>query len=722
MIQLDLSRKMLIPDDGQQAVGGGYVYPVGNGSLTVSAAISADHDIRLPLFTTAPKNAVKVRLEASSDQISLHKMPGRDILETGTDVTLEREFDQIILRCSRISREAGDLLLRVQYFDGHLRQLEDLIVRLTVFRLSLAVDADRDGYVDYHNPNKRGWKWGPQGFGAVLPVNCEIDQKTKKGQAIVNPSDSDADLLACGPLKLKDLCPIFIRKQGPDLPPGMSLSLQVTDATANKIRIYHGGSGKDNVVIGPGQARFDIKDIDSELELWAEALRYPSPRFDGLVTVELFLFYRDLLVCKDKVILRVAPWCMASTTWNADTIYITKFPKGENDQIIRDLQVIAGQAGVSLSQVPSDPQRGNHFLQDELEIGFSETPRRLYEVVLDSPNRFCRKGFVYKRLLGNAFAYIVRRDKNCRVSNLDKFGNLEVSPPLSVHGRHFPLGRIVMGGSLPGAGREQRLMRKLRRFLYAQAVQEPVEIHTNWLRVRHVDELLTFVPAPDTPKGFKLLLASPNTCYRLMREVERIHGGDVLMFEGRRRYGGGTSSNAAIPVGDLLENHNMMAANFEYQNYIEWNRSILKRELNLRDSDIIDVPVLFKHSRRGARAYFPNMVNMAVLGRHLVIPKPFGPKVEPEMKLALKQATAPGQYDVFETYMREELNPLGLQCYFIQDWEVYYKRFGNIHCGTNVLRRRPKRHNERWWDAEPLFSFSIDAEHDVREEAVGRFE
>lgn len=37
----------------------------------------------------------------------------------------------------------------------------------------------------------------------------------------------------------------------------------------------------------------------------------------------------------------------------------------------------------------------------------------------------------------------------------------------------------------------------VRDFLYAQKVQAPVEIYSEWLSVGHVDEFLTFVPAYD---------------------------------------------------------------------------------------------------------------------------------------------------------------------------------------------------------------------------------
>lgn len=41
------------------------------------------------------------------------------------------------------------------------------------------------------------------------------------------------------------------------------------------------------------------------------------------------------------------------------------------------------------------------------------------------------------------------------------------------------------------------MVKVVRDFLYAQEVQSPVELYSDWLWVGHVDEFLTFVPAND---------------------------------------------------------------------------------------------------------------------------------------------------------------------------------------------------------------------------------
>ncbi|NXO46527.1 PADI1 deiminase, partial [Locustella ochotensis] len=213
----------------------------------------------------------------------------------------------------------------------------------------------------------------------------------------------------------------------------------------------------------------------------------------------------------------------------------------------------------------------------------------------------------------------------------------------------------------------RRMCRAVRDFLFAQTVQAPLEVYSEWLSVGHVDEFLTFVPALDR-KGFRLLLASPNACYKLFKEIQRM-GWDP----GRTQRGRGWD----------LEGRRGSSRSFP-QRCIDWNRDLLKRELGLSEQDIVDIPQLFILTGSRADALFPDMVNMLVLGRHLGIPKPFGPVV--------------GGRCCLEQRVRELLEPLGLSCTFIDDFFSYHVLSGDVHCGTNV-RRKPFAF--KWWHMVP---------------------
>ncbi|KAF1670433.1 PADI1 deiminase, partial [Pygoscelis papua] len=236
--------------------------------------------------------------------------------------------------------------------------------------------------------------------------------------------------------------------------------------------------------------------------------------------------------------------------------------------------------------------------------------------------------------------------------------------------------RFLLLPLLPRAS-GRRMSKAVRDFLYAQKVQAPVEIYSEWLNVGHVDEFLTFVPAYDR-KGFRLLLASPNACYKLFKEKQGQGHGEATQLVGK---GAGKGIPAARwgPLASLTGVPYRSAPRC-----IDWNRDLLKQELGLNEQDIIDIPQLFIMKGSRADAFFPDMVNMLVLGRHLGIPKPFGPLV--------------GGQCCLEERVRALLEPLGLTCTFIDDYFSYHVLSGDVHCGTNV-RRKPFAF--KWWHMVP---------------------
>ncbi|ETE57290.1 Protein-arginine deiminase type-4 [Ophiophagus hannah] len=149
-------------------------------------------------------------------------------------------------------------------------------------------------------------------------------------------------------------------------------------------------------------------------------------------------------------------------------------------------------------------------------------------------------------------------------------------------------------------------------------------------------------------------------------------------------------------ISEIIADSLLRQYNDKCQKYIDWNRKTLIEELGLTEKDIIDIPQLFNSSKKlldnsisevlkaPAEAYFPDMVNMLVLGKHLGIPKPFGPIIDGQCCL--------------EKEVRRLLEPLGLSCNFIDDYRTYYIKQGDVHCGTNV-RRKP--FSFKWWNMRP---------------------
>lgn len=128
------------------------------------------------------------------------------------------------------------------------------------------------------------------------------------------------------------------------------------------------------------------------------------------------------------------------------------------------------------------------------------------------------------------------------------------------------------------------MSKALRDFLCAQQVQAPVELFSDWLMTGHVDEFMCFVPTRDksegekvcvgdwrgclppslggpwkllegklescsfsVSQGFRLLLASPSSCYKLFQEKQKEGYGDMPLFEDVRE-GQLLSNSKGTPV------------------------------------------------------------------------------------------------------------------------------------------------------------------------------
>lgn len=167
---------------------------------------------------------------------------------------------------------------------------------------------------------------------------------------------------------------------------------------------------------------------------------------------------------------------------------------------------------------------------------------------------------------------------------------IEVSPPVTVKGVYYPFGRLIFGGTRKEIiAQPRRMLKVLRDFLYAQKIQAPFEIFSDWLSVGHIDEFMTFVTAPSA-KGFKLLLASTEQFYNILNRLQQQGHGHVLLRQGKRFSRG----PADISVLDVLEDEKLKEDNHRFQEYINWNREVLKQELDLNEEDIIELPALFE--------------------------------------------------------------------------------------------------------------------------------
>lgn len=556
----------------------------------------------------------------------------------------------------------------------------------------IQIDSNRDGQLGPVDVAGRNWRWGAGEPGAVLVANNDRE----RGEHL--PSASGAS----------ELAPLYIEYQGP-LENGVhSVHLMATGNSAHRFTVYRVDQeerlqrvlGADPAGKAPPTVLSEPLGTEGE-SLLVEAREIPGPGFEGLITLEAVVLdsATQRVLDIDYVVFRVAPWIMTPNTQAPVRVFAVELTDraGEttNGAFLQGLSSACQEAQVPLTVIKGadySPGRQDRWIQDEIEFGYCQGATHTIPVVFDSPRDRGLDDFPERELLGVDFGHFGVTGYN--VNSLDSFGNLEVSPPVTVDGRHYPFGRIVFGGkAFTDYGPQSRqMMPTLRRFLYAQKVQSPIEVFSDWLHVGHIDEFMNFIPDETSEKGFKLLLASPRLCLERLRALKQEGYGGAVMFQGMwrdERIQGHGWVSAEITVERLLEDELTVSFNDACQKDIEINRKILSRELGLSEGDIIEAPVLFREYYGRALAYFPDMVNHLVLGAFSLVPKPHGPRVNGT--------------DVFEEMMMRAL-PQGREVRFIEDWYGYHEASGEVHCGTNTLR---EPFATPWWNYRPEGGFDI---------------
>ncbi|XP_077007222.1 protein-arginine deiminase type-4 isoform X2 [Tamandua tetradactyla] len=599
---------------------------------------------QLDVFSSAPKDCTSFSTSASPGVVvRVTNSPPAKKNSTGSSKwPLDPELE-VTLKMNAASRSTSDQKVQISYFRPKGSPVQALLY-LTGIEISLHADVTRTGKLKPTRTLKdqTTWTWGPRGQGAILLVNCDKD--TPKASTM--------------------------------------------DCEDDVVLNHKGGSliSKYELVLGPEQPSHSLKLPGGrhKADFYVEGLAFPDAGFPGLISLTASLLdtsnleLPEVLLFQDSVVFRVAPWIMTPNTQPPQEVYVCRI--FENDDFLKSVSALAKKAKCKLIVCPEEENNDDQWMQDEMEIGYIQAPSKTLPVVFDSPRNRGLKEFPIQRVLGPDFGYVTRRPQTGMVTGLDSFGNLEVSPPVIVGEKKYPLGRILIGDSSYPSTQSREMHQVLQDFLGAQQVQAPVKLYSDWLFVGHVDEFLSFVPAPDR-KGFRLLLASPRSCYKLFQQQQQEGHGEALLFEGIKR--------KKQKIKDILSNKTLQKENSYVESCIDWNREVLKRELGLEEGDIIDLPQLFRikeNSRKllKAEALFPNMVNMLVLGKHLGIPKPFGPIIHGRCCL--------------EEEVRSLLEPLGLHCTFIDDFYDYHMLHGEVHCGTNV-RRKP--FSFKWWHMVP---------------------
>ncbi|KAB1268344.1 Protein-arginine deiminase type-6 [Camelus dromedarius] len=578
------------------------------------------------------------------------------------------------------------------------------LLYLTGIEISLDVDIYRSGHVEMASDKqaKKNWVWGPSGWGAILLVNCS---PADMGQLVDKKSGNVLFME-----EIKGLSQMTLKVEGPScVLKKYRLVLHTSKEESEKARVYRpkkDSSSSFELVLGPDWHTYTFAPLEKNLmeTFYIEAVEFPSASFSGLISYSVSLVEesQDLLIpetllYKDTVVFRVAPCIFIPTTQMPLEVYLCRELQVQG--FVNTVTLLSERSNSQVASVYEDPNRLGRWLQDEMAFCYTQAPHKTVSLVLDTPRALKLEDFPMKYSLSPGIGYIIQRTKDHRVASMDSIGNLMVSPPVKVEGKEYPLGRILIGGSFYPSKEGRDMSKALRDFLYAQQVQAPVELFSDWLMAGHICEFMCFIPAQYKQEGrkdFRLLLASPSSCYKLFKEKQKEGYGDMPLFEEVRKDQLISNGREASTINQLLADENMRKQNDYVENCINLNRDILKRELGLVEKDIIDIPQLFcleqltnvpsseQTQKLFARPYFPDLLQIIVMGTNLGIPKPFGPRINGTCCL--------------EEKVCQLLEPLGFQCTFIDDFDCYLTEIGDF-CSCANIRRVPFAF--KWWRMVP---------------------
>jgi len=315
------------------------------------------------------------------------------------------------------------------------------------------------------------------------------------------------------------------------------------------------------------------------------------------------------------------------------------------------------------------------WVQDEFETATLTSPDSRLDVVIDSIRDRGLDDFPESVVADGPDTVVRTWGSGVVPTSQDSFGNLEVSPPVTVDGVHYPFGRIYWG-----RWGNDSLVPALAGFLRSQKVQDPFTLDVSFLLVGHVDEFTTFLPDSSAPKGFRLYVADTDLGFAFLDGLPASTGIDS-------RYG---YDHGYPTVADMIaEDDPLRELNEDYQrDFIEPAIAKMKRELGLDDEDIVRVPGIFEEvGGPYTAALIPGAVNMLVTTNPdgtatAFLPDPF-----------FRDDGAPQSEDPYIAAF-EALLPADVEPVWVDDWEVYHIALGEVHCGTNTTRTPAAS----WWE------------------------
>lgn len=405
-----------------------------------------------------------------------------------------------------------------------------------------------------------------------------------------------------------------------------------------------------------GWERVDISGIEAlipgdKIVLGVEAKQFADRNWKGVVNLKAIAEKNGQQIATDSIQIGVVPWLMSPNTAPVKELHVSD--RGfANEEFINKIREIIEKTGATAKINPG----GTTWMQDTQEIGYVQFPSQgqLHNMnVVLKANREGENDQYSLSLLKENFGWFeVGQPRRLDPLNrwVDGYGNLEVTPSLP----GYPMGRIYYGK----AG-EVGMNPEIIDFIKAQKVQgPPVDIDTSWLMIRHVDEIINFIPS----KFGKplMLIVSPEAGVKLLEELSQQGYGQAAINRGSSTQ---TTVRATLKNTRLIE-HNLYLQREKINPLIEK----LKQEFNLTDQQIIRVPAMFGYS---GYAWWPNMVNSVAINGELLVSNPGGALINGR--------------DYTEEKFRRLVADSSLNINFMDD-KYYQELKGNVQDATNTTR------------------------------------
>jgi protein-arginine deiminase len=555
--------------------------------------------------------------------------------------------------------------------------------------IDLRADTNRDGVIRFDDPTDDDGEdaWDAK-HGAVFLANIDDDTERcpTSGDDVDLPKCNDAaDEIVNGADDALDLARLKT-KPWAAAPDGATATLTFTGG--DRVRFFKvKGSGFEVLAKGAKLTTAELRS-GAELAIEAKDIVRDTTTWDGFVDVT-FTIDGGTATQSDQVRLRVAPLLTSHHLSPAETTYVTQLNIASSQATRADLLSATLAAGVPATRGITSTQ--DQWAQDFFETAFMTMPgangkqhgmrvniRSANQSNPNSATNPLRSGgkLVFTTLRGKDSAGIQQFDptRNGRFDTLNSFGNLETIPPYTNGAESFPLGRIICG-NIPSYYPDKTFLAMIE----AQKVQQPLYVDTSWLLVGHIDETVSFIKA-STPRGWVLLVNDPALAKTMLQEQSNAGYGSVPMFVGKYW---DSRAPAQVTIDQVLADTEVMQASAEAVVEVDAQLAIIKAATGLTDAEIVRIPYLHMPYTQGSIAYQPGMVNgLYIAPGHFVAPDPHGPDI--------------AGVDIFKKVMEERVAPMGVTVHWAEDWDLYHRNLGEVHCGTNATRKIP---DAKWWES-----------------------